>query len=138
MKQSPILMCRQRLTKIQNATRSAYLSNVCDKLNLGLTLLFTAELGVNLFAHWFSKFWESGYYWYYWYYRYLDIMITIFRQCSNSLQKKLILVSITLNDRSSPLIIACKSVWLMTTRKRVQPPTVPGRRDLSAYLTLFI
>ena len=37
------------------------MSNVCDKLNLGLTLLFTVELGINMFAHWFSKFWESGY-----------------------------------------------------------------------------
>ena len=31
-----------------------------DKLNLGLTLLFTLELIINLFAHWFLEFWESG------------------------------------------------------------------------------
>ena len=32
------------------------------KVNLGLTLLFALELVVNMFAHWFREFWQSGCY----------------------------------------------------------------------------
>ncbi len=34
--------------------------SVFDNLNLSLTLLFTVELGINLFINWFSAFWSNG------------------------------------------------------------------------------
>ena len=37
-----------------------YISDVRGKVNLGLTLLFALELVVNMFAHWFREFWQSG------------------------------------------------------------------------------
>ena len=37
-------------------------SRVRGKVNLGLTLLFALELVVNMFAHWFHEFWQSGCY----------------------------------------------------------------------------
>ena len=35
-------------------------SAIFDKLNLFFTVLFTTELLVNMFVHWFSAFWSYG------------------------------------------------------------------------------